>query len=89
MKNIQDAKQRKAYGQAQEYYQAHELLEELETFFADRNSNSWDVRRACINMLLREGEKEGLTEREANEALARFFKHEARRCSLYKRGSHQ
>ena len=44
-------------------------------------------KRACINMLLKEGMREGLTEREANEALARYFKHEARRCSLYKRGS--
>jgi len=62
---------RKAYGEAYDYYQSIELPEELEAFFVGRNSNSWDLRRACINMLLKEGMKEGLTEREANEALAR------------------
>ena len=82
-----DAKKQKVYGQAHDYYQSMELLEELEEFFADRSCSSWAVRRVCINMLLKEGMREGLNEREANEALGRFFKHEARRCSLYKRGS--
>jgi hypothetical protein len=31
--------------------QAMELLEEVEAFFAERNSHSWEIRRVCINML--------------------------------------
>ena len=60
--------------QTSEYYPFMELLEEMEALFREHNSSRDDIRQACVHMLVKEGIRDGATERKAHEDLVRHFK---------------